>query len=275
MATLSDHTIGFIGAGNMAEAIVRGLTDRAGVPADRIVASDVRAERLGELKADLGIATADNAGVLSAASVVVLAVKPQTFAQLAEELANEPVEGQLFVSILAGIRAERIETAFARGGRVPRVIRTMPNTPALVGAGATAVSAGRNATAEDVRLAVELFSAVGVAEVVPEEMLDAVTGLTGSGPAYVFRMIEALLEAAAQQGLPADASARLVKQMVYGSALLSRDSEHDPAELRRRVTSPGGTTAAGLAAMENGGFAEIVAKAVDAATRRSKELGGK
>ncbi len=270
---LRNRTIGFLGAGNMAEAIMRGLIDRARIPASRIVASDVRAERLEKLRSQLEIETGSSADVLRKASVVIIAVKPQTFTQLSEELASEPVGEQLFVSILAGTRAAKVEAGFSRGDSVPRVIRTMPNTPALVGEGATAVAAGKSATGEDLKLAVELFSAVGVAEVVEEEMLDAVTGLTGSGPAYVFRMIEGLLEAAAQQGLPKDASTRLVKQMVYGAALLARDSEHDPAELRRRVTSPAGTTAAGLTALEEEEFTRVIAAAVDAATRRSRELG--
>lgn len=275
MSLLARHTFGFIGSGNMAEAMLRGLIDRAGIPPARIAISDVRAERVAELEKALGVrGAATNADLLASSDVVVLAVKPQGFAALAEELAGRLRPEHLLVSVLAGTRAEKIEGAFAHAGCPrPRVVRTMPNTPALLGVGATAVAAGAHATKDDLALALEMFSAVGVAEVVDAKLMDAVTGITGSGPAYVFRMIEGLLAAAADQGLPAPVADRLVKQMVYGAALMARDSEHDPAELRRRVTSPNGTTAAGLAVMDARGFAETVAQAVDAATKRSAELG--
>lgn len=275
MSQLSQLTVGFVGSGNMAEAMLRGLIDRAGVPAGRISISDVRAERVAELADALGVrGAASNADVLAHSDVVVLAVKPQGFAALAEELAGRLRPEHLLVSILAGTRAEKIEAAFAHPGcSRPRVVRTMPNTPALLGEGATAIAAGAHATKDDLELAVEMFSAVGAAEVVEAKLMDAITGLTGSGPAYVFRMIEGLLAAAADQGVPAPVADRLVKQMVYGAALMARESEHDPAELRRRVTSPGGTTAAGLAVMDARGFVETIAQAVDAATRRSAELG--
>ena len=266
-----EHTIAFVGAGNMAGALIRGLIGTATVPAGRIIAADPDQERLSSLEAELDIrVTSDNAEAVKEASVVVLATKPQVFAQVLPGLAEAVDPDALLVSIAAGISTGIIERAFAAGARV---VRTMPNTPALVGAGATAIAAGSHATDEDLALAENLFLSVGISVRVPEEQIDAVTGLSGSGPAYVFAMIEALRDAGAREGLPEETALRLASQTVFGAARLLLDEKEAPEVLRDRVTSPGGTTRAGLDALASAGFADAVLAAVHAATRRSVELG--
>jgi pyrroline-5-carboxylate reductase len=243
-----EHTIAFVGAGNMAGALIRGLIGTATVPAGRIIAADPDQERLSSLEAELDIrVTSDNAEAVKEASVVVLATKPQVFAQVLPGLAEAVDPDALLVSIAAGISTGIIERAFAAGARV---VRTMPNTPALVGAGATAIAAGSHATDEDLALAENLF-----------------------GPAYVFAMIEALRDAGAREGLPEETALRLASQTVFGAARLLLDEKEAPEVLRDRVTSPGGTTRAGLDALASAGFADAILGAVRAATRRSVELG--
>jgi pyrroline-5-carboxylate reductase len=192
------------------------------------------------------------------------------FAQLLPGVAAALAPDTLLISVAAGIPTGLIERALPAG---TRVVRTMPNTPALVGAGATAIAAGSHATEEDLALAETLFRSVGISVRVPEEQLDAVTGLSGSGPAYVFAMIEALRDAGVGEGLPEDTALQLASQTVFGAARLLRDGNESPEVLRERVTSPGGTTRAGLDALAAAGFAEAVLGAVRAATRRSVELG--
>ncbi len=266
-----EHTIAFVGAGNMAGALIRGLIATATVPADRIVAADPDQARLSVLEAELGIRiSTDNAEAVREATVVVLATKPQVFGQVLPDIAAAVGPDTLLVSIAAGISTNMIERAFPEGSRV---VRTMPNTPALVGAGATAIAAGSHATDEDLALTETLFRSVGISVRVPEEQIDAVTGLSGSGPAYVFAMIEALRDAGAREGLPEETALRLAAQTVFGAARLLLDQNEAPEVLRDRVTSPGGTTRAGLDALEATGFADAILGAVRAATRRSVELG--
>ncbi len=274
MALSSTTTVGFIGAGNMAEALVRGLIAAKVLDSRQIYLADVRAERLEQLAGELAVHTCpDNLHLLGQVDIVVLAVKPQGLGDLLREIGAHARPRHLFISILAGTRTERIEAGLAHEDcPSPRVVRAMPNTPALVGAGATGLAPGAHATDDDLKTARALFEACGVAEIVAPGDMDAITGLTGSGPAYIFRVIEALLEAARAQGLDAAAADRLVKQMVYGAALMARDSEFPPDELRRRVTSPNGTTAAGLAVLEAEGFGPALVNTVDAATKRSVEL---
>ena len=266
-----EHTIAFVGAGNMAGALIRGLIGTATVPAGRIIAADPDQERLSSLEEELDIrVTSNNAEAVKEATVVVLATKPQVFAQLLPGLAEALDPDALLVSIAAGISTGVIERALPAGARV---VRTMPNTPALVGAGATAIAAGSHATNEDLALAENLFLSVGISVRVPEEQIDAVTGLSGSGPAYVFAMIEALRDAGVREGLPEEAALRLASQTVFGAARLLLDEKEAPEVLRDRVTSPGGTTRAGLDALASAGFADAILGAVRAATRRSVELG--
>jgi len=266
-----EHTIAFVGAGNMAGALIRGLIGTGTVPADRIIAADPDQDRLSALEGELEIrATTDNAEAVQEATVIVLATKPQVFAQVLPGLAAVVSADALLISIAAGISTGMIERAFPAGSRV---VRTMPNTPALVGAGATAIAAGTHATEDDLGLAETLFRSVGIAVRVPEEQIDAVTGLSGSGPAYVFAMIEALRDAGAREGLPEETALQLASQTVFGAARLLLDRKEAPEVLRDRVTSPGGTTRAGLDALADAGFADAILGAVHAATRRSVELG--
>jgi pyrroline-5-carboxylate reductase len=236
----------------------------------RIVAADPDQARLGALQSKLGIrSTADNAQALRGADVVVLATKPQVFPQVLPGVAEALRPNALLVSIAAGVSTSLIERALAPGARV---VRTMPNTPALVGAGATAIAGGSHATDGDLALVERLFLSVGVCVQVPEPQIDAVTGLSGSGPAYVFAMIEALRDAGTREGLAEDTALLLASQTVFGAARLLLEEGESPETLRERVTSPGGTTRAGLDALEASGFAETIAGAVRAATRRSNEL---
>lgn len=265
-----NHTVAFIGAGNMAGALIRGLIGTGTVAANRIIAADPDRSRLDALHAELGVHTAeDNAAALSNADVVVLATKPQVFSEVLPGIGTALRPGALVVSIAAGISTKIIERALPEGAHV---VRTMPNTPALVGAGATALAGGTHATEVDLGLAETLFQSVGLCVRVPEAQIDAVTGLSGSGPAYVFAMIEALRDAGVREGLSKETSVRLAAQTVLGAARLLLEQSESPETLRERVTSPGGTTRAGLDALEASGFGETLAGAVRAATRRSNEL---
>lgn len=266
-----DGSIGFIGAGNMAEAIVRGLL-RAGKPAGSILASDVRSERL-ELFAALGVTVfRSNLHVATRAEVLVLAVKPQVLSEVLSELAGELDEETLLVSIAAGVPTPHIEAAFERP---VRVVRVMPNMPLLVGAGVSAIVAGRHARAEDMALAADIFAASGkVVRLTDERLLDAVTAVSGSGPAYVFYLAEAMHEAALAEGLAADVADLLVRETINGAGqLLRRQPEIPAAELRWRVTSPGGTTQAAIAVLEAAGARELLVRAVRRAAERARELG--
>jgi pyrroline-5-carboxylate reductase len=271
---LERSRIGFVGAGAMAEALAGGLL-AAGVAPERLCASDVDPERRRAFAARLGVAAhASNAETARRSDVIVVAVKPDLVpAVLAGLRAEAPSETAraLWVSLAAGVPLAALEAGLGAGARI---VRAMPNTPALVRAGATGFAGNAAATPADRALARALFESVGVAWEAPgEALLDAVTGLSGSGPAYLYAFLEALIEAGTAVGLPAEAAAALAKQTVYGAAKLALESERSPAELRRQVSSPGGTTLAGLARLEAGGFAAAVADAVAAATRRAGELG--
>lgn len=262
--------IGFIGGGNMAEAIIRGLL-AAGMTVDQIKVSDPSAERRTLLSETFGISTgSDNRKVVRNSDVVVLAVKPQVHRQVLSSLDRDD-DGRLFVSIMAGIRTAALEDVL---GSTDRVVRVMPNTPALVLAGAAAIAGGSRSTDDDIALTRDIFATTGETVIVGEQLMDAVTGLSGSGPAYVFSFIEALSDAGVKNGLPRDTATRLAAQTVLGAARLLLETAEHPAVLREKVTSPGGTTIAGLHALEDKGFRAAVMAAVDAATARSKELAG-
>lgn len=263
--------IAFIGAGNMANALIRALVRSSVVPAAQIIAADPDTERLAALKSELGIRVlGDNREAAREADIVVLATKPQIFPKLLPELSEAVSDETLVISIAAGISTQVIEQALPAG---VRVIRTMPNTPALVGAGATAIAAGTHATSEDLSTAQTLFQSVGTVVKLAETDIDAVTGLSGSGPAYVFAMVEALRDAGVDVGLSEETAAKLAAQTVYGAAKLLVESGESPEALREKVTSPGGTTAAGLQALSKADFAQAVLAAIRAATARSLELG--
>ncbi len=265
---LGRQTIAFLGAGNMAEALIRGLHAKKVMPASRIIATDIRPERLDELKKAFGIrVTGDNAAAARDAEIIVLAVKPQ---QMSAALAGVRSSG-LFISIAAGITTARLEHEL--GGQ-PRVIRAMPNTPALVGAGAAALAKGKYATDDDLEAAESILKAVGITVRVEEKLLDAVTALSGSGPAYVFYLAEAMIRAGIAQGLSPDVARKLAVHTVFGTGMVLARTDEEPAELRRKVTSPGGTTEAALRVMSDHKLPEIVAKAMAAAAQRGRELSG-
>jgi pyrroline-5-carboxylate reductase len=264
-------TIAFLGAGNMAEALVRGLL-RAGVAAPgEIVCTDRRLDRLAELAQRYGVRTGpDNRAAAVEADIVVLSVKPQVMNKLLGEIGPALDPRKLVISIAAGVPLAAIERKVGHG---VRIVRAMPNTPALVGAGATAISGGDHATEDDLRQAKGLFDAVGKTAIVDEQLLDAVTGLSGSGPAYVFLVIEALSDAGVKMGLDRRTALDLSAQTVLGSAHLLLETGEHPGRLKDQVTSPGGTAIAGLHTLEAGGLRTTLMNAVEAATRRSHELG--
>jgi pyrroline-5-carboxylate reductase len=263
--------IAFLGSGNMAEALVKGLL-AAGVAArDELVCAEPRAERREELRARHGVAVlASNLDAVRQADIVVLSVKPLVMDALLDEVAPAVDPRKLVVSIAAGVPIAAIARKLGAGARI---IRTMPNTPALVGAGATALSRGPHATEADVGQAVALFEAVGTAVVVEEHLLDAVTGLSGSGPAFVFLAIEALADGGVKVGLPRHVAMALAAQTVVGAGKLVLETGDHPGKLKDQVTSPGGTTIAGVHALEAAGFRAALISAVEAAARRSRELG--
>lgn len=261
-------TVGTIGAGNMAEAILAGLL-RAGLAPEQLIASDPDAARRERVQSRLGVrTTARNADVAEAAELAVLAVKPAHVAAAARDLPRE--RGPVYVSIVAGTTLARLRALL---GPAARVIRAMPNTPALIGAGITALAEDPESDPHDLDRAAAVLRAVGEVVRVPEPLLDPVTGLSGSGPAYVYLFIEALTEGGIREGLPAAIARQLAVETVAGAARLVREAAEHPAVLRERVTSPGGTTAAGLAALERGGLRAALLEAVRAASARSRELG--
>ncbi len=262
--------LGFLGGGNMSGALIKGLL-HAGVPADRITASDVKAERLDELHAKHGIRTTrDNHVLLRESDVLVLGVKPQVIDKVLTEIAQDVRDDQLVVSVAAGVPIDALE---ARLPAASRIVRAMPNTPATVQAGATAVAGGTHAREDDIRIARELFEAVGRVVVIDEAQLDAVTGLSGSGPAYVMVMIEALADGGVKVGLHRDTALLLAAQTVFGAAKLLLETGEHPGRLKDMVTSPGGTAIAGLHTLETGGLRRTLMDAVEAATKRAAELG--
>lgn len=267
---MAAETIGFIGGGNMAEALIKGLLAQ-GHPAGRILVSDPSPVRQALLRDVHQITVlADNRAVAAGCRLLVLAIKPQMVPAVVPELAEVLAADHLVVSILAGTATATLERLL---GGATRVVRAMPNTPALVGCGATAICAGRFAGAADLEAAGELFRSVGAVCTVDEAQMDAVTGLSGSGPAYVFSVIEALAEGGVREGLSYEVALELATRTVRGAAQLVAESGEDPAELRRKVCSPGGTTLAGLTALEDGDLKGTLIEAVARATRRSQELG--
>ena len=266
-----DRTIAFLGAGNMAEAIIKGLLRAGTARPESIIATARRSERAEELKRVYGIrATQDNVAAAREADIVVLSVKPQAMDKLLVQIAPALDQRKLIISVAAGVPIAALERRLGAGARI---IRTMPNTPSLVGAGACALSPGEHASEEDLAVASRIFQAVGITTVVDENLLDAVTGLSGSGPAYIFLVIEALSDAGVKVGLPRYTALKLAAQTVLGSAQLLIETNSHPGQLKDQVTSPGGTAIAGLHTLEAGGLRTTLINAVEAATRRAKELG--
>ena len=269
---LEGKRIGFIGGGNMAEAIIKGLL-AGGVLAESVVVSEPLPLRRDFLSSEYSAEVSDdNLDVARQADIIILAVKPQVAASVLTGLEPAISPDKLIISIMAGISTDLIEKALTNG---VRVVRSMPNTPALIQSAATAICPGRKATELDLETANSIFACVGTVVSVPEKQMDAITALSGSGPAYVFAFIEALSDAGVKNGLPRDVSAQLAVQTVLGAALMAAKTGEHPALLREKVTSPGGTTIAALHTLENGCFHGVIMNAVDAACNRSKELAGK
>lgn len=265
--------IGFIGTGNMGEALIAGLLKAKFTTPEQIMAFDAEGARLRFIQKKYGVKKAsDNHHLASQCDPLLLCVKPQSMKEVIEEMADSLDSSKLFISIAAGVPLYAIET-YAR--KQLRLIRVMPNINVLVQEGASAIAPGNLATDDDVKLAKAVFDCVGRSILIHEPLMDAVTGLSGSGPAYVFLIIEALTDAGVHLGMTRAQAFALVTQTVMGSVkLLSHTGDH-PALLREKVTSPGGTTAAGLYKLEEGGLRKILIDAVIAATQRSKELGDK
>lgn len=264
-------TIGFLGAGKMATALARGFVRAEIATPKYMIAGDVSAAAREAFTRETGVkTTASNTEVAQCAKILILAVKPDQVAGALGELHGGFGGDHLLISIAAGVPLSRMEAALPANARV---IRVMPNTPALVGEGATAFALGKSATAADAELAKKLLSAVGIAFQVKEPLLDAVTGLSGSGPAYVYQFIEALSDGGVAAGLPRDVATRLAAQTVLGAARMVLETGQHPGALKDQVTSPGGTTIEGLHELEKGQLRATVMSAVRAATEKSKKLG--
>src|ERR1017187_1927498 len=269
MATKSN--IGFLGAGKMATALAKGFVRAELVVPREIIASDPFDMARKHFAAEIGAKTVvANAEVAKFANVLILATKPDQVSAALAEISGAFTKNHLLISIAAGVTIAKLENVLPADARV---IRVMPNTPALVGAGASSFAPGKNASVADAELAKKLLSAVGVALQVKESLLDAVTGLSGSGPAYVYQFIEALSDGGVAAGLPRDIATQLAAQTVLGGAKMVLETGQHPGALKDQVTSPGGTTIEGLHELEKGKLRATVISAVRAATEKSKKLG--
>lgn len=269
--------LGIIGGGVMGEAILSRLIAQQVYRPDQVLVSDPQAQRQAVLSQRYGVnVTSDNGVAAEAEDVLLLAIKPQVFKVVASELVSNddnhsPASENLpvVISILAGVSLRKLEAVFEH----QPVIRAMPNTPATVGAGISAIAPGKTVTANHLEMAKTLLGAVGEVVEVSESLMDAVTGLSGSGPAYVAVMIEALADGGVAAGLPRAIASKLALSTVWGTAQLLQDKQIHPAQLKDQVTSPGGTTIAGIAELERSGFRSALIEAVQAAYRRSQQLG--
>ncbi len=263
--------LGFLGAGQMARALARGFIQAGRARPDQVLAADVAPAARASFEAETGGRTwANNREVAEQAEVLVLAVKPAQVPAVLTEVAPVFTPGHLLVSIAAGVALARLAAALPAGARV---VRVMPNTPVVVGAGASAFALGQTATRADAEQVEQLFSAVGWAVEVPEAWMDAITGLSGSGPAYAYQVIEALSDGGVAAGLPRELATRLAAQTLLGAAQLVRDSGQHPAVLKDLVTSPGGTTIEGLHELEKAGVRAAFINAVRAAAEKARRLG--
>jgi len=268
-----DKRIGFIGAGNMSEALMRGIIESDLVKPEEIMAGEILPERREYISQSIGVGvTADNAQVAKSADLIVLGVKPQYLPQVLEGLRDHLTEDHLVISIVAGIRIGFIESCLRPG---VRVVRVMPNQPLMVGAAAAGYALGSHATKEDADTVQEIFDKNGIAFCLPEHLLDAVTGLSGSGPAYVYVIIEAMADGGVLAGLPREVAIKLAAQTLLGAAKSVLDTDKHPGMLKDMVASPAGTTIEGLQILESAGVRGTFMEAVDAAARRSRELGDK
>ncbi|GGB75252.1 pyrroline-5-carboxylate reductase [Knoellia flava TL1] len=263
-------TVAIFGAGVMGETLLSGLL-RAGRPADELLITERRADRAAELTEKYGVRALTNVEAATQADTLVLVVKPQDMAALLDEISPHVADGNLVVSLAAGITTEFLESRLAEGRSV---VRVMPNTPALVDQGMAAVSGGRHCQPDQLQHAIELLAATGKVTEVPEKQLDAVTAISGSGPAYIFYVVEAMIEAGVVLGMPRATATELVTQTLFGAATMLRETGQHPTVLREQVTSPGGTTAAALRELDDHKVRAAFISAMEAAAVRSKELSG-
>ena len=268
---LKDKCLGFIGAGNMAEAMIRGIIQNQVVLPDQILVSDISVPRKEHLARSFDVGTAaDNRFLVDQSNVIFLAVKPQAVPAVLKDISAAMGPEKLLISIAAGVPIQNLSAGLPKG---PRVVRTMPNTPVMVMEGAMAIASDSPALPRDLETVETLFRPIGRTVRVEEKLIDAVTGLSGSGPAYVFMILEALADGGVKMGLPRDVAETLAAQTLMGSAKLFLETRANPGELKCRVTSPGGTTIAGIHEMEKGAVRASLMNAVEAATKRSIELG--
>lgn len=268
---ISGKKVAFIGAGNMAEALIKGLIDSKVIPPNQISASDILENRRQYISETHGIrCIEDNRQLVADADVVVLAVKPQVCQAMLEEVGPVLGASKLVLSIVAGVAAKTILSRVKEG---TRVIRTIPNTPAMVMEGITGIATDGDVSQKDVKIAEAIFGTVGKTVTIEEKLMDAATGLSASGPAYIFVIIEALADGGVRMGIPRQTALTMAAQTILGSAKLYFESGKHPGELKDMVTSPGGTTIAGLHQLEAGGLRAALINAVQAATLRSEELG--
>jgi pyrroline-5-carboxylate reductase len=269
---LKHKRVGFLGSGNMGEALIKGLVAAHAVEPRAIHATDVRDDHVREIARRYGITVApDNRTLVRDTDVIVLAVKPQIMDAVLRDVTASVTRDKLLISIAAGVSTARLRAAL--GGKDARLIRVMPNTPALVLEGVTAIARSEHLEPGDIEIATEIFNAVGRAVVLDEPAMDAVTGLSGSGPGYVALVIEALADGGVKMGLDRVTAMTLATQTVLGAAALLRETGMHPGALKDMVTSPGGTTIAGVSALEAGGLRAALIDAVERATLRSRELG--
>jgi pyrroline-5-carboxylate reductase len=265
---LNDHVIAVIGAGNIGRALIGGLVSGNDLDPAQVRATRRTPAALSQQFPGIRVGS-DNAAAVADATIVVLAVKPQNAAEVIAEIRDHVAPAAMILSVLAGVTTENLRAAL---GKDLAIVRAMPNTPMIVDEGASAIAGGRFATANHVALARRIFEAVGKVEEVPESLMDAVTGLSGSGPAYVYMFVEALTDAGVKQGIPRPIAFRLAAQTIFGAAKLVLESGKHPAILRDEVTTPGGTAIAAVAELESHGLRTMLINAVATATARSKEL---
>jgi pyrroline-5-carboxylate reductase len=269
---LRDKKICILGTGNMGEALVSGLISSASSKPQNIICTDVREAKLNEIREKYSVQTsADNLEAVAKSEIVIYAVKPQIMAAVLKETAEKLDMSKLIISIAAGVPMQAIESFL---NKELRLIRVMPNIAAAVKEAATAVAAGKHASEEDIKLAMTIFNSIGKTVFIPENyLMDAITGLSGSGPAYIFLVVEAMADAGVKVGLSRQEAFFLSAQTVLGAAKMLIETREHPGQLRDRVTSPGGTAIAGLATLEEGGLRTTLINAVEVATNRSRELG--
>jgi pyrroline-5-carboxylate reductase len=269
---LKDKTISMIGTGNMGEALVSGLISSKSTAAENIICTDIREDQLESVKEKYGVAvTTNNLDAVEASEIIIYAVKPQIIAPVLIETASKLDMNKLVISIAAGVPLAAIESCLKKK---LRLIRVMPNIAAFVKESATVVAAGENASQDDVKMAMAIFDSMGKTIFLKENaLMDAVTGLSGSGPAYIFLIVDALADAGVKMGLARQDALFLATQTVLGSAKLLMETKEHPGRLKDMVTSPGGTAIAGIHTLEKGGLRTTLMNAVEAATKRSQELG--